>query len=265
MPDNRFLAALEKRVILGAGAVGTEFLKRGCLSGRPLDELNLTRPHLVLELSQEYVKAGAELIKTNTFLANRFRLKAAGLEKRVRDINIAGAQLARDAARTGFVAGCVGPLSDMGLSDFLVYREQCTALAKGGCDLILFETFTDFADLSLALKAGWSTGLPLVCQVSRLTILPGLARMRELDADIVGVNCIEPGAAATALTKLRERWQFFLSAFPNAGLPGEEMSPRDFAGWIRVLVDSGARLVGGCCGTGPDHIRAAAAALGRGR
>jgi homocysteine S-methyltransferase len=265
MSENRFLAALEQRVILGSGAMGTEFLRRGCLPGRPLDELNLTRPHLVLDLSRDYVKAGAELIKTNTFLANRFRLKAAGLETRVRDINVAGAQLARDAANNAFVAGCVGPLSDLGNSDFLVYREQCEALVEGGCDLILFETFTSFPDLTLALKAGWSTGLPLVCQASRPSILAGLVKMTEMDADVIGVNCIDPGTAATAITKLKEHSQIFLSAFPSAGLPGKEMSPKDFAGWIRLLAGEGARLVGGCCGAGPDHIAAAAAVLGRGQ
>src|SRR5436190_21273323 len=129
MSDSRFLAALQERVILGDGAYGTELLRRGCLPGRPLDELNLTRPHLVLQLHQEYIAAGSELTKTNTFLANGFRLKPHGLGDQVREINIAGVQLAKEAARGGFVAGTVGPLTECPREERTgYYREQCLAL-----------------------------------------------------------------------------------------------------------------------------------------
>jgi len=150
MGDNRFLDALERRVMLGAGAMGTELLRRGGPTEGPVDQLNLTRANLVLDLCRDYAKAGAEVIKTNTFLANRSRLRGVGLDKQVRELNMAGAQIARDAAKGAFVAGCVGPLQRR--ADFLVYREQCQALAKGGCDLLLFETFTDREDLKLALS-----------------------------------------------------------------------------------------------------------------
>src|SRR5262245_52024254 len=112
MAGSRFLQTLQDRVILGSGAMGTEFLRRSRQTGHPLDELNLTHPHLVLGLTREYVEAGAELLKTNTFLANRLRLAKAGLEDKVEEINRAGARLAREAAPDGFVAGAVGPLSD---------------------------------------------------------------------------------------------------------------------------------------------------------
>ncbi len=260
MGDNRFLDALEQRVLLGSGAMGTEFLRRGCLPGRPLDELNLTRPHLVLDLSREYMASGAELIKTNTFLANRVRLKRAGLGDRTREINLAGAQLAREAAKGAFVAGCVGPLSDLGVTSFLAYREQCLALKDGGCDVILFETFSNSADLSAALKAGWSTGLPLVCQASVPSALTGLG-----DCDVTGVNCISPGKALIAIQELKIQGRGPLSAFPSGGVPGEELTLGEFANSIKILISAGVRLVGGCCGAGPAHIAAAAAVLGKGR
>jgi homocysteine S-methyltransferase len=264
MEDNRFLAELEKRVLLGSGAMGTELLRRGALADGSLDELNLTRPHSVLDLSREYVRAGADVVKTNTFLANRYRLHSLGLGKKVREINLAGAQIARDAAKGAFVAGCVGPLAELG-SDFLVYREQCEALAEGGCDLILFETFMNFADLQVALKAGWTTGLPVVCQTANLAILPGLEKLTEVDVDLVGVNCKDPAEIVPAITRLGEHAAVPRCAFPSAGLPGKEMTPATFAGWIEALVKAGARLVGGCCGAGPEHIAASAEAVGKGR
>lgn len=250
MSDNRFLDALEQRVVLGAGAMGTELLRRGGEVEGPVDQLNLTQTNLVLDLCRDYVKAGAEVVKTNTFLANRRRVG-----KQAREINLAGAQIARDAAKGAFVAGCVGPL--MRRSDFQVYREQCQALAKGGCDLLLFETFTDAFDLKMALRAGWSTGLPLVAQMARLP----LADLPDLDADVVGVNCVDADKALDAIAGLSGR-TFFRSAFLSAG---SDVSPRRFALDLQRLAEAGARLVGGCCGAGPEHIAAAAAALGRGR
>lgn len=253
MSDNRFLDALEKRVILGAGAMGTELLRRGALADRPVDEINLSRPHLVLDLSSEYVRAGAELIKTNTFLANRFRVGA-----KAREINLAGAQIARDAAKGAFVAGCVGPLHDRG-SDFLVYREQCEALAEGGCDVILLETFMNFADLQVGMKAAWTTGLPVICQVAQGKILEGLKKLTETDADVVGVNCVDVEKASMALGVLGRSPTIHRSAFPNGS------APEAFGQGIGILVEAGARLVGGCCGAGPEHIAAAAQAVGKGR
>jgi len=264
MEENRFLAELEKRVLLGSGAMGTELLKRGALADRPVDELNLARPHTVLDLSREYVRAGADVVKTNTFLANRRRLHDPGLGKKVREINLAGAQIARDAAKGAFVAGCVGPLTELG-SDFLVYREQCEALAEGGCDLLLLETFMNFADLQVALKAAWTTGLPVVAQVAEYAIVRGLQKLTEMDADLVGINCKDPELMVPSIAVLKSTAAVPVSAFPSGGLPGKEMSPETFAGWIGLLVKEGARLVGGCCGAGPEHIAAAAGVAGKGR
>lgn len=258
MSDSPFLSALNERVILGSGAMGTEFLRRSRQAGHPLDELNLTRPHLVLGLSREYAEAGAELIKTNTFLANRLRLAKAGLEGKVREINLAGARLAREAAPDGFVAGAVGPLSDRPSSPVEkseAYLEQCQALAAGGCDLLLLESFRQKEDLMLAVAAARETGLPVVSQMAP-------ADEKDLEGfpqgHVIGVNCVSGDQAIAAVKRLGTMSGLPRSAFPNGGLPGKEILPGAFAESIRALVAAGARLVGGCCGAGPEHIRAAA-------
>lgn len=252
MADSRFLLALKERVILGSGAMGTEFLRRSRTSGHPLDELNLTHPHLVLGLYREYVEAGAELIKTNTFLANRLRLAKAGLEDKVREINLAGTRLAWEAAPDGFVAGAVGPLSDhpaSAVEKSEAFLEQCQALAAAGCDLILLESFRSREDLQTAVAAARETGLPVVSQMADVDGL--------VPADVVGVNCISGDQAVEAVKRLGAACPLPRSAFPSGGLPGKEVLPGAFAESIRALVAAGARLVGGCCGAGPEHIRAA--------
>jgi homocysteine S-methyltransferase len=269
MEGSRFLGVLKERVLLGDGAYGTEFLRRGCLPGRPLDELNLTRPHLVRALHQEYLEAGSELTKTNTFLANGFRLRPHGLGGRVREINTAGVRLAREAARGGFVAGVVGPLHDCPRNQSLdYYQEQCRVLAEAGVDLLLLETFTEASDLLVALQAAKPTGLPVFGQMAKKSER-GLDRLvagaESLGFGGVGTNCVTAEEAQVFMQRLGKAAKVPLSAFPSAGLPGQELSPQDFAAALRGLVQAGARLVGGCCGTGPDHIRAAAPAIGRGR
>ena len=258
MADSRFLQALKHRVILGSGAMGTEFLRRSRESGHPLDELNLTRPHLVLGLTKEYVEAGAELVKTNTFLANRLRLAKAGLEDKVGEIDLAGARLAREAAPNGFVAGAVGPLSDVHASTIEkseAFLEQCRSLAAGGCDVLLLESFRRKEDLQLAVTAARETGLPVISQMAAL-------EEKDLDglvaADVVGVNCISGDQAVAAVKRLSGMSYRPRSAWPGGGLPGKEVLPGAFAEGIRALVAAGVRVVGGCCGAGPEHIRAAA-------
>src|SRR5579862_2440501 len=168
MKDSRLLRVLEDRVLLGDGAYGTEFLRRGCLPGRPLDELNLTHPQLVLALHQEYREAGSELTKTNTFLANGFRLQPHGLGDRVREINRAGVRLARQAAGGGFVAGIVGPLTECPREERAgYYREQCEALAEEGCDVLVLETFTEVSDLLAAVEVAKGSGLPVIAQLAQ--------------------------------------------------------------------------------------------------
>lgn len=265
MKSSRFLEALEHRVILGDGAYGTEFLRRGGLLSRPFDEMNLTRPQAVLDLHREYVSAGAELIKTNTFRANRVALRKANLEGQVREINQAGARLAREAAgQWVFVAGSVGPLAEVPVDQKnAAFEEQCAALAEGGCDLLFLETFTDPIEAALAVKAARGTDLPVAGLVARSgPFLCGGGTL--LNVDVAGVNCMSGDESLRAVAELAARSPKFLSAFPSAGLPGAEVGPGEFADWIQRLVGASVRLVGGCCGAGPDHIRAAAAVLGRG-
>jgi len=267
--DSPFLDALKHGVLLGDGAYGTEFLRRGCLPGRPLDELNLTRPDLVRSLHREYRDAGSELTKTNTFLSNGFRLRPHGLDGRVREINQAGVRLAREAAPGGLVAGVVGPLTECPWGERSAHYEgQCSALAEGGCDVLLLETFMEASDLLAAVGAARKTGLPVVAQLA-LTLDRGFDRMalhsERLGLSVLGTNCVDPDQALRCLERVAKGATLPLSAFPSAGLPGEERPPGSFARAIEALVDVGARLVGGCCGTGPEHIRAAATSLGKSR
>lgn len=263
MAASRFLAELRKRVLLGSGAMGTEFLRRGCLAERPLDELNLTHPELVADLCREYVDAGAEVIKTNTFLANRLHLNESGLGEHVREINVAGARLAREAAKDAFVAGCVGPTGPVqGVDLGEIYDEQCKALAEGGCDLLLLETFTRDDDLIFAYFSARATGLPVVCQMAfgggRLVARLAARTYGEPRADVVGVNCLPGAAALEAVEQLGHLTTAPRSAFPDGGTSERPVGPAEFAEAVRKLVKAGVRLVGGCCGAGPDHIRAAA-------
>jgi len=266
MAGNRFIDALGARVMLGDGAYGTEFIRRGIPATHPMGELNLKQPQLVLGLHREYSAAGAEVLKTNTFTANRLRLRAAGLEERVKEINGAGAKLAREGARDGFVVGSVGPLTEFpwkARGD--AYREQCEALAEGGCDALLFETFQNLDDLLKALAEGTSTGLPRIALMCSRDILRYNKLLHHaFEPELVGMNCIPTDKMSKGVAAIKEAGAQ-LSAFPSAGPPWRLFPPDVFAKGVLSLVEAGARLVGGCCGAGPDHIRAAAAALGRPR
>lgn len=269
MTGSRVLAALSDRVLLGDGAYGTEFLRRGCLPGRPFDELNLTRPHLVLQLHGEYRDAGSMLTKTNTFLANRFRLEPHQLGSQVREINLAGVRLAREAARGGFVAGTVGPLTECPRDRRAAcYEEQISALVEGGVDVLVFETFTEVSDLLVALEVAKTTALPVVGQLAQ-KLERGFDRLASMaptwGLSVVGTNCLDPEQTQFFIERSVKEAKVPVSAFPSAGLPGQTLPPKGFARALKGIVDAGARLVGGCCGTGPDHIREAAALLGKGR
>jgi len=269
MTESRFLPALKERVILGDGAYGTEFLRRGCLPGRPLDELNLTRPHVVLALHKDYRDAGSELTKTNTFLSNGFRLKPHGLGDKVRDINREGVQLAKEAARGGLVAGTVGPLTECPRAERMAcYQEQIGALVDAGCDVLVLETFTEVSDLLTALEVGKKSGLPVVGQLTP-KMERGFDRMIPRGPGwglaAVGTNCLDPDQTRFFIERTAKNADLPLTAFPSAGLPGQTLPPKEFARALKGLVDLGVRLVGGCCGTGPDHIRQAADLLGKGR
>lgn len=267
MTESRFLLALTEHVILGDGAYGTELLRRGSLPGRPLDELNLTRPQVVLALHKEYLDAGSELTKTNTFLANAFRLKPHGLGDKVREINRAGVELAKEAAHGGLIAGTVGPLTECPRAERMAcYEEQIGALVDAGCDVLVLETFTEVSDLLTAVEVAKKTGVPVVGQLAP-KVERGLDRMIRPGWGLaaVGTNCLDPEQTRFFIERTARSAGLPVSAFPSAGLPGQTLPPKGFARALKGLVDLGARLVGGCCGTGPDHIRESAKLLGKGR
>src|SRR5688572_22384008 len=279
------LKALDERVVVGDGAMGTQIYAKGVTIGRCFDELNLTHPHLVRIIHREYAEAGAQFLETNTFTANRFRLRKFELEKKVREINVAGAALAREVAGNDrFVGGSVGPLTGVTREEdapsaeekYEVFAEQVAALAEGGADALILETFTDLDELKIALKAARDrTKLPVICQMAfvdgmrtplGVTADRALAELEQAGADVIGANCTVPHRTTQIIERLGSRTKARLSAFPNAGLPeyvdGRYLyltTPDYLADQARKMVNAGASLVGGCCGTGPEHIRAVAA------
>ena len=285
-----FLNRLQKAPILCDGAMGTLLYAKGIFINRCYDELNLSQPELIRAIHQEYLQAGAEIIETNTFGANSFRLERHGLADKTHDINLAGARLGREAAKKfdGLVAGSVGPLGiriePLGKTSFEeareAFRKQIAALVEGGVDLLILETFGYVEELHQALQAARAVNpeIPVVAQVTidedgncldgstPETFAP---RLQEWGADVVGCNCsIGPAPMLDAIERVRSATTLPLSAQPNAGMPrsveGRNIylcSPEYMASYARKFVAAGVRLVGGCCGTTPDHIHIMKSAL----
>ena len=282
MPRQSFLDAIDQRVLVCDGAMGTMLYGKGIFLNRCFDELNLTQPDLVAEVHQAYVRAGADVIETNTFGANRMKLGAFGLAERAHAINLQGARIARHAAREQlYVAGAIGPLGvriepwgKTGVDEAEQYfREQAQALLEGGVDLFILETFRDVNEVSAAISAVRGLcDLPIVAQVTTEedgdtldgaapeSFVPGL---EYLGATVVGVNCsVGPAAMLETIERMAQVATVKLSAQPNAGRPREIegrniylSSPEYMASYARRFINNGVRLVGGCCGTTPEHIR----------
>ena len=277
-----FLEELERRVLVCDGAMGTMLYARGVFLNRSFDELNLTQPDLVTEVHHAYVRAGADVIETNTFGANRIKLSTFGLADRTAEINTEGARLARRAAHDqAFVAGAIGPLGvriepwgKTGIDEAETYfREQAAALLEGGVELFVLETFRDLNEIGAAIRAVRSlSSLPIVAQVTTEedgNTLDGAApelfiqQLEEQGATVVGLNCsVGPAAMLETIERIARVAKVPLSAQPNAGRPREVegrhiylCSPEYMASYARRFINSGVRLVGGCCGTTPDHIR----------
>ena len=277
-----FLEMLHERILVGDGAIGTMLHAQGGAGESCFERLNLSNPDLVLGLHSDYIAAGSQVIETNTFGANRPRLSAIGLEDRVLDVNLSGARLARTAAagRDVFVAGSIGPLPRFrGESDAptpeemrALFREQAFALAEGGVDLLFLETFSDLEQMKIALAAAKETGLPLVASMAFLERgrIPGGMTVERVSlelaaagAAVVGANC---GAGTLEMTRNIQRMAAVtslpLAAYPNSGFPeyvdGRYLyrtTPDYFADRGLETARAGANLVGGCCGTTPEHIR----------
>jgi homocysteine S-methyltransferase len=270
------------------GAMGTMLYSKGIYINRSYDELNLVAADLVREVHDEYIRAGADIIETNTFGANVNKLQPYGLEAQVREINIAAARIAREAAgERVFVAGAIGPLGlriePYGPTSYDEAKEmfttQVSALLEGGVDLFVLETFSDTSELQQAIKAVRELcDLPIVAQVTIQidgnTLFGATAevfttQLDEWGADVIGLNCgVGPAIVLNAIEKMRTLTNRRLSAQPNAGLPrdvgGRQIymcSPEYMAEYSRRIVQAGARFVGGCCGTTPAHIKMIADAL----
>jgi methionine synthase / methylenetetrahydrofolate reductase(NADPH) len=289
------------RPVLADGAMGTLLISRGILISSCFDELNLSNPSLILSAHEEYLQAGADIVETNTFGANRFRLTRHGLGQKVRDINLAGVKLARQAvdnlrakqAGEACVAGAVGPLGvrleplgKTGLDEArAAFAEQIAVLAGGaggesGVDLLIIETMPALNEAHQALTAAREVAphLPALVMVTvdeEGNCLDGsspahaAASLAEWGADAIGVNCsMGPTNVLTAIEAMRGATTLPLAAMPNAGLPraveGRNIylcSPEYMASFARKAIAAGVQLVGGCCGTTPNHIRAMRSAM----
>src|SRR5689334_16136337 len=264
--------------------MGTMLYSRGVFINRCFDELNLSAADMVRQIHQEYVKAGAEILETNTFGASRPRLAAFGMAEKLSDINRAAVRLAREAAKDGpFVAGAVGPLGvhiePLGPTSFAearaAFREQIDALLEAGVDLLIMETFGNLDELREAILAARDAAGNEIAVVAQVTIddfghLPGgtdtetfTRQMDSWPVDVIGLNCsVGPKATLETIERMLEYTTKPSSAMPNAGLPmrteGRNMylcSPQYTAQYARRLLWAGVKIVGGCCGTTPEHIK----------
>jgi homocysteine S-methyltransferase len=279
-----FRERLQNEIILFDGGVGTYLYEKGIFINTCFDELNLINPDIVSEVHRDYVNAGADVIETNTFGANRFKLAPHGLEKRVHEINLKGAQLAKKVAQDkALVAGSVGPLGvqiePLGKLSYdeakEYFKEQIAGLLEGGVDLVALETFSLVTELRQAILAvrELDPKIPIVAHVTigdDANLLSGeplstfVAGVADLAPDAIGLNCsVGPKAMLDALENLRTITALPIAVQPNAGLPqnigGRNIymtSPEYMAEYSKRFIQTGAAIVGGCCGTNPTHIRA---------
>src|ERR1700685_2292938 len=284
------LSRIKQSPLLCDGAMGTLLYSKGVFINRCYDELNLSQPDLIRGIHHDYLQAGAEIIETNTFGANAFRLARHSIADKAREITRAAARRAREAPKSFdvWVAGSIGPLGTriepLGKTSFeearRAFREQIQALVEAGVDLLMFETFGYLEELHQAMLAAKDVGakLPLVVQVTidedgncldgsdPATFAP---RLEDWGADVIGCNCsVGPVAMLDAIERVRALTSLPLAAQPNAGIPrsveGRNIylcSPEYMASYARKFVAAGVRIVGGCCGTTPDHIRVMKSAL----
>lgn len=271
-----FREILGRRALLADGGMGTMLLAKGAFASRSLDELNRSLPALVRDVHQEYLRAGAEILRTNTFGANRKRLELFGFGDKVWHINQAGARIAREAAREqAFVAGCVGPLGVplaplgplVAEEAHAMFRQQIGALVEAGVDLLVLETFRNLAELRQAVEAAREAAGTEMIVAAHVSVdgdgsladgssPEDFARsMEEMPADVLGVNCSSgPAAVLEALERMAGFTRKPLSASPSAGV-GKPCSPAYLARYAQRFLRIGAKLVSGCCGAGPEHIR----------
>ncbi len=291
-----FLETLQNKVLVCDGAMGTMLYERGISFDHCFDEINLSHPEMVREIHRAYAEAGADILETNTFGGNRFRLTHHGLEEKIESINSAGVKLAKEIAeeqsiklrRKIFVAGAMGPLGKPLEPIGKITREeaqkyfaeQAKILSDAGADVIMLETIGDLEEAKQAvIGARSATSLPIIAQMTfndEAKTLMGnkpveVARtLQSLGANIVGANCsVGPQALLEVLEKMNAVENLHFSIQPNAGLPryvgGRYLylaSPDYFGDYAKMFVAAGAGIIGGCCGTTPDHIRQIRKAIG---
>jgi methionine synthase / methylenetetrahydrofolate reductase (NADH) len=264
------------------GAMGSLLYERGIFVTQNFEQLNVTRPEVVRKIHEDYVAAGAQVIETNTFGANRFCLDRHGLGDQVRAYNVAGARLARKAAGDEvWVAGSIGPtgvvpgVATRAELDLVkaTFAEQVAALAEGGIDLFMLETFRHLEEIRLAIEAarGAAPGMPIIASMAfspSESVADGstpeqvAATLRAWGADVIGVNCGDGPQLALAIADRMRSAGLPLCVQPNAGLPrtvdGRLLymaTPEYFDVFARRTIQLGATMIGGCCGTTPDHVR----------
>jgi len=281
------LEELQASVVCGDGAMGTELMEAGVPLEVCLEEVNATNPDVVLHIHEAYIAAGSRVIETNTFGANSMRLAKHGLESKVRELNIAAVAIAKraTAGKDICVAGSVGPLGvpneelrAQKVDQKTIFQEQISALLEADVHAIFLETFLDLEEIKIALQAvrQLSAQIPVVCSMvcseearlpSSLPVVQAFRELSRLGANVVGVNCVTGPRAMGRILK-RIPLDFVISAYPNAGYPRYQEGrfiynafPEYFGKAAKEFVAEGARLIGGCCGVGPQHIREMSRAL----
>ncbi|MEI8112578.1 MAG: homocysteine S-methyltransferase family protein [Bacteroidia bacterium] len=274
------------RILVSDGAWGTFLQKKGLSPGECPEEWNITRPDDVFDIAQSYIQAGADMIETNSFGGNWYKLKGYGLENQVFELNKAAAEISRKAAGTDrFVLGSVGPTGKLLMMDevtedelYKAFKDQSLALEAGGADAIVIETMTDLEEARIAVKAAKeNTACEVICTMTFDKILSGEYRtmmgispeemtetLVEAGASVIGANCgngiADMIGIVREIRKVNATIPILIHA--NAGMPhycdGETSfpeSPSDMAGRVKEIIEAGANIIGGCCGTTPDHIR----------
>ena len=281
-------AIADSHVYLFDGAMGTMLYSKGVFINKCYDELNLQNPELVLDVHRSYVKAGAEIIETNTYGANRIKLRGFGLDELTRDINARAAELARRAAGDSiYVAGAMGPLGiriepygPTSLEEVrAVFAEQASALLEGDVDVFTLETFSNIAEIEQAIRAIRDIcSVPIIAQMTigtdRQTLFGDSVttvarRLEAAGADVVGLNCsVGPDVMLDAVEEMAAATGRKISCQPNAGQPrevhGRQMymaSPEYMSKYARRLIHKGVKFIGGCCGTTPEHVKQMADAV----
>ncbi|MEV2907936.1 bifunctional homocysteine S-methyltransferase/methylenetetrahydrofolate reductase [Paenibacillus larvae] len=283
-PDLRL--ALQHQLLTGDGAMGTYLYQLGFPVGISYEELNLLQPQVIADIHRRYYEAGAKIIETNTFSANKEKLSKFGLEQEVKRINRAGADLARQTVGDdAYVLGAVGSIRGSKRKNVLeadvriAFHEQVEALLEASVDGLLLETFYDLDELLIALRLIRNlSDLPVICQFTTegnhtthdgIPLQEAFERLKDEGADVVGFNCVSgPNGIMQSIGRIHPLEQVPFSVYPNAGIPDYVdgrivfgATPEYFAETALRFADLGARIIGGCCGTTPEHIAAISKAL----